>query len=233
MTETLQEETRRGPRDAAAHAARGLRSRAARWRRCATTRASAQVETAFGMPAFLVARHADVKAVLADSARFSNDSRRAFDAPGAPTLSDEERDADAGGQPARRRPAGAHPPAPDAHPGVHGPPDAPAGAADRRDRRRPPRRDGEGRAARGPRRRLRAADPVAGDLRAARGARTPTARTFQERTSRLLDISLPMDERLELGRESREYMADLVAAGAGGSRATTCSACSCASTGTT
>ena len=51
-----------------------------------------QVETAFGMPAFLVARHADVKAVLADSARFSNDSRRAFDAPGAPKLSAEERD---------------------------------------------------------------------------------------------------------------------------------------------
>ena len=34
---------------------------------------------------------------------------------------------------------------------------------------------------------------------------------FQARTSRLLDISLPMDERLELGRESRGYMADLVA----------------------
>ena len=50
------------------------------------------METAFGMPAFLVARHADVKAVLADSARFSNESRRAFDAPGAPKLSDEERE---------------------------------------------------------------------------------------------------------------------------------------------
>jgi cytochrome P450 len=35
--------------------------------------------------------------------------------------------------------------------------------------------------------------------------------SFQQRTSKLLDISLPMDERLELGRESREYMADLVA----------------------
>jgi cytochrome P450 len=34
--------------------------------------------------------------------------------------------------------------------------------------------------------------------------------SFQARTSRLLDISLPMDERLELGRESRAYMADLV-----------------------
>jgi cytochrome P450 len=34
---------------------------------------------------------------------------------------------------------------------------------------------------------------------------------FQARTSRLLDLSLPMDERLEVGRESRAYMADLVA----------------------
>jgi cytochrome P450 len=33
---------------------------------------------------------------------------------------------------------------------------------------------------------------------------------FQARTSRLLDISLPMDERLELGRESRAYMTELV-----------------------
>src|SRR4051794_20404528 len=49
-----------------------------------------QVETAFGMPAFLVARHADVRAVLADHARFSNEFRR--DVPGAPELTDEERD---------------------------------------------------------------------------------------------------------------------------------------------
>ena len=34
---------------------------------------------------------------------------------------------------------------------------------------------------------------------------------FQARTARLLDISLPMDERLELGRASRAYMAELVA----------------------
>ena len=35
--------------------------------------------------------------------------------------------------------------------------------------------------------------------------------SFQERTSRLLDLSLPMDDRLALAREGREYMADLVA----------------------
>jgi cytochrome P450 len=34
---------------------------------------------------------------------------------------------------------------------------------------------------------------------------------FQERTSRLLDVSLPMDDRLALAREGREYMAELVA----------------------
>jgi cytochrome P450 len=34
---------------------------------------------------------------------------------------------------------------------------------------------------------------------------------FQARTSGLLDLSLPVEERLELGRESRAYMADLVA----------------------
>jgi cytochrome P450 len=34
---------------------------------------------------------------------------------------------------------------------------------------------------------------------------------FQERTSRLLDLSLPMDERRDVAREGRDYMADLVA----------------------
>jgi cytochrome P450 len=34
---------------------------------------------------------------------------------------------------------------------------------------------------------------------------------FQERTSRQLDISVPMQERIRLGRESRAYMATLVA----------------------
>ena len=43
-----------------------------------------QVDDGVRDAAFLVARHADVKAVLADSARFSNDGRRAFDVPGAP-----------------------------------------------------------------------------------------------------------------------------------------------------
>jgi cytochrome P450 len=34
---------------------------------------------------------------------------------------------------------------------------------------------------------------------------------FQARTGRLLDLSLPMDERMEVQRESRDYMAELVA----------------------
>ena len=40
-----------------------------------------RITTSFGSPAFLVARHADVKTVLADSARFSNAGRRLFQAP--------------------------------------------------------------------------------------------------------------------------------------------------------
>jgi cytochrome P450 len=34
---------------------------------------------------------------------------------------------------------------------------------------------------------------------------------FQARTGRLLDLSLPMDERMEVQRETRDYMAELVA----------------------
>src|SRR5690242_4656677 len=49
-----------------------------------------RVETSFGSPACLVTRHAEVKQVLADSARFSNVLRRRFDAPGAPEVSEEE-----------------------------------------------------------------------------------------------------------------------------------------------
>src|SRR5689334_12357791 len=52
------------------------------------------VTTAFGpeVPAYLVSRHADVKAVLADSVRFSNGVRRRDNIPGAPKLTDEERE---------------------------------------------------------------------------------------------------------------------------------------------
>ena len=91
MTETLQEETREAP-EMPLHMRREGFDPVREMAALRDDEGVRQVETAFGMPAFLVARHADVKAVLADSARFSNDSRRAFDAPGAPKLSDEERD---------------------------------------------------------------------------------------------------------------------------------------------
>ena len=95
MTETLQEEAREAPEMAPEmplHMRRDGFDPVPEMAALRDDEGVRQVETAFGMPAFLVARHADVKAVLADSARFSNDSRRAFDAPGAPKLSAEERD---------------------------------------------------------------------------------------------------------------------------------------------
>lgn len=169
-----------------------------------------QVETAFGMPAFLVARHADVKAVLADSARFSNESRRAFDAPGAPKLSAEERDRMRAGNL-----LGVDPPEHTRLRRMLTPE-----FTVRRMRRLEPRiveivddhLDAMEKA--GP-----PADLVADfalpipSLVICELLGVPYAdrASFQERTSRLLDISLPMDERLELGRESRAYMADLVA----------------------
>ena len=169
-----------------------------------------RVETAFGMPAFLVARHADVKAVLADSARFSNDSQRAFDAPGAPRLSDEER--------ARMRAGNLLGVDPPEHTRLRRmlTPEFTV----RRMRRLEPRI-------------VEIVDDhldmlekagVPADLVADFALPIPSLvicellgvpyedrADFQARTSKLLDISLPMEERMDLGRESREYMADLVA----------------------
>ena len=169
-----------------------------------------EVDTAFGMPAFLVARHADVKAVLADSARFSNDSRRAFDAPGAPKFSDEERERMRAGNL-----LGVDPPEHTRLRRMLTPE-----FTVRRMRRLEPRiieivddhLDAMEKA--GP-----PADLVADfalpipSLVICELLGVPYAdrAEFQERTSKLLDISLPMDERMDLGRESREYMADLVA----------------------
>ena len=169
-----------------------------------------QVETAFGMPAFLVARHADVKAVLADSARFSNDSRRAFDAPGAPKLSAEERDRMRAGNL-----LGVDPPEHTRLRRMLTPE-----FTVRRMRRLEPRiveivddhLDAMEKA--GPPSDLVAdfALPIPSlVICELLGVPYADRESFQQRTSKLLDISLPMDERLELGRESREYMADLVA----------------------
>jgi cytochrome P450 len=52
---------------------------------------------------------------------------------------------------------------------------------------------------------------------------------FQDRSMRLLDTALPMEQRVAAQREDRSYMAGL-GARAQRTRARTCSACWCAST---
>ena len=168
-----------------------------------------RVDTAFGMPAFLVARHADVRAVLADHTRFSNEFRRGVDVPGAPELTEEER--------ARMRAGNLLGVDPPEHTRLRRmlTPEFTV----RRMRRLEPRiveivddhLDAMEKA--GP-----PADLVADfalpipSLVICELLGVPYAdrESFQRRTGKLLDLSLPMEERLELGRESREYMADLV-----------------------
>ena len=209
MTETLQEETREAP-EMPLHMRREGFDPVREMAALRDDEGVRQVETAFGMPAFLVARHADVKAVLADSARFSNDSRRAFDAPGAPKLSAEERDRMRAGNL-----LGVDPPEHTRLRRMLTPE-----FTVRRMRRLEPRiveivddhLDAMEKA--GPPCDLVAdfALPIPSlVICELLGVPYADRESFQQRTSMLLDISLPMDERLELGRESREYMADLVA----------------------
>jgi cytochrome P450 len=168
------------------------------------------IETSFGYPAYLVTRHADVKNVLADSARFSNESRRAFESPDAPPISDEER--------ARIRAGNLLGFDPPEHTRLRRmlTPEFTV----RRMRRLEPRiveivddhLDAMEKA--GP-----PADLVADfalpipSLVICELLGVPYAdrASFQARTGRLLDLSLPQDERLELARDGRDYMADLVA----------------------
>jgi len=209
VTETLQEETREAP-EMPLHMRREGFDPVREMTALRDDEGVRQVETAFGMPAFLVARHADVKAVLADSARFSNDSRRAFDAPGAPKLSAEERDRMRAGNL-----LGVDPPEHTRLRRMLTPE-----FTVRRMRRLEPRiveivddhLDAMEKA--GPPSDLVAdfALPIPSlVICELLGVPYADRESFQQRTSKLLDISLPMDERLELGRESREYMADLVA----------------------
>jgi cytochrome P450 len=169
-----------------------------------------RVETAFGMPAFLVARHADVKAILADHARFSNEFRRDVDVPGAPKLTDEER--------ARMRAGNLLGVDPPEHTRLRRM--LTAEFTVRRMRRLEPRiveivddhLDAMEKA--GPPSDLVAdfALPIPSlVICELLGVPYTDRAEFQERTSRLLDISLPMEERQEVGQESRAYMADLVA----------------------
>jgi cytochrome P450 len=213
VTETLQEETREAPEmppEMPLHMRREGFDPVPEMAALRDDEGVRQVETAFGMPAFLVARHADVKAVLADSARFSNDSRRAFDAPGAPKLSAEERDRMRAGNL-----LGVDPPEHTRLRRMLTPE-----FTVRRMRRLEPRiveivddhLDAMEKA--GPPSDLVAdfALPIPSlVICELLGVPYADRESFQQRTGKLLDISLPMDERLELGRESREYMADLVA----------------------
>ena len=209
MTETVQDETREAP-TLPLHMRRDGFDPVPDMAAMRDDEGVREVDTAFGMPAFLVARHADVKAVLADSARFSNESRRAFDAPGAPEFSDEER-----AQMRAGNLLGVDPPEHTRLRRMLTPE-----FTVRRMRRLEPRiieivddhLDAMEKAG-------APADLVADfalpipSLVICELLGVPYAdrAEFQERTSKLLDISLPMDERMDLGRESREYMADLVA----------------------
>jgi cytochrome P450 len=168
------------------------------------------VTSSLGLPAYLVTRHSDVKEVLADSTRFSNSGRRAFDVPGAPPISEEERERMRAGNL-----LGFDPPEHTRLRRMLTPE-----FTVRRMRRLEPRiaeiveEHLDAMAAAGP-----PADLVADfalpipSLVICELLGVPYAdrASFQARTSRQLDISLPLDERLELARESREYMAGLVA----------------------
>jgi cytochrome P450 len=170
-----------------------------------------RVPTLFGgPPAYLVTRYGDVREVLSDAVRFSNARRRPFEQPDGPHFTDEELEQMRAGQML-----------------AFDPPDhtrlrrmlTPEFTV-RRMRRLEPRiveivdaalDDIE-----------RAGKPA--DLVSTFAMPVPSLvicellgvpyadRTeFQERSTRLLDLSVPMKERMRLSRESRAYMADLVA----------------------
>ena len=169
-----------------------------------------RVESPLGPPAYLVSRYAEVREVLADSVRFSTGGRRPFQDPNAPPISDEEL--------ARMRAGNLLAFDPPEHTRLRRmlTPEFTV----RRMRRLEPRiveivdehLDAMERAG-------APADLVAGfalpipSLVICELLGVPYAdrADFQDRTSRMLDITLPPDERMALGRESRAYMADLVA----------------------
>ncbi|MGW0810611.1 cytochrome P450 [Nonomuraea sp. NPDC002799] len=173
------------------------------------TEGVSRVTTAFGMPAYMVSRYEDVREVLSDSARFSNAGTQPFARPGGPTLSDEELAEMRAGQLL-----------------AFDPPDhtrlrrmlTPEFTV-RRMRRLEPRI-------------VEIVDAALDDLeRSGKPADLVSAfalpvpslvicellgvpyadrAEFQHRTARLLDTSLPMEQRPALQRESRAYMTGLV-----------------------
>ncbi|WP_328649294.1 cytochrome P450 [Amycolatopsis sp. NBC_00348] len=169
-----------------------------------------RVTTPFGLSAYLVTRYDDVREVLADSTRFSNAMTRRMRPPGMPDISAEELEELRAGQM-----LGFDPPE---HTRLRKM--LTSEFTVRRMRRLEPRiteivdaalDDLE-----------RAGTP--GDLVANFALPVPSLvicellgvpysdrAEFQHRTGRLLDASLPVEERMKIQRESREYMAGLVA----------------------
>jgi cytochrome P450 len=167
------------------------------------------VVNAFGMNVFLITRHDDVKAVLADHERFSNERPPGFAVPGAPPVTaEEQQQAQSGNLLAL---------------------DPPNHSRLRR------MLTGEFTAKRMKRLEARIVEIVDTQLDAMENTGSPADlvaefalpipslvicellgvpygdRTdFQHRSARQLDLSLPMTERLELQRQSRAYMRSLV-----------------------
>ncbi|MDF2823251.1 MAG: cytochrome [Mycobacterium sp.] len=168
------------------------------------------VVNAFGMPVYLVTRHDDVKTVLADPERFSNERPPGFMVPGAPEMSEEEQRAAQSGNL-----LGLDPP---------------------RHTRLRRMLTGEFTARRMKRLEARITEIVEQHLDAMAQAGPPgdlvadfalpipslvicellgvpydDREDFQHRTTRQLDLSIPIEERFELQRAGRAYMQALVA----------------------
>ncbi|MGB3481208.1 MAG: cytochrome P450 [Mycobacterium sp.] len=167
------------------------------------------VINAFGMPVYLVTRHEDVKAVLADPQVFSNERPPGFVLPGAPPMTEEEQRAAQSGNL-----LGLDPP---------------------RHTRLRRMLTGEFTGRRMKRLEPRIQQIVDTHLDAMQKAGPPSDLVtdfalpipslvicellgvpyddrdgFQHRTARQLDLSIPIEERFALQREGREYMAALV-----------------------
>ncbi|MBO0681382.1 cytochrome P450 [Mycolicibacterium sp. S2-37] len=166
-------------------------------------------KSAFGMDVYLVTRHDDVKAVLADHERFSNTRPPGFVVPGAPVVSEEDQ--------ARARAGnllGLDPPEHQRLRRMLTP-----AFTQRRIKALEPRIDAivtdhlDAMAAAGPPADLveNFALPIPSlVICELLGVPYADRADFQRRSARQLDLSIPIPERLEVGRQSREYMHSLV-----------------------
>ena len=167
------------------------------------------VTNAFGMQVYLVTRHEDVKTVLSDHARFSNARPPGFVVPGAPAVSEEDQ--------ARARAGnllGLDPPEHQRLRRMLTPE-----FTIRRIKRLQPRileivdQQLDAMAAAGPQADLveHFALPIPSlVICELLGVPYADRDDFQRRSARQLDVSIPVDERIELQRQGRDYMGSLV-----------------------